>query len=278
MVGTGDDVGTVSVLVSFGGMWAGGWHLSNSVSSSPSEQVGDKHFMGSKWDELRVMLWPCFAVTMLLFFEWSCMAEGKMVVFVIFLCCLIRTKLSGWSVEGKIFLFLSVYSRIFCLLVLSFSEIFLFALLCGWFWVGGKMGWPIFIFLPVSASEGENLVDVWGLLQYIRKNVGSWDLHVCVLSAMHDLMFLLRVVMKCSTSPFVSGYRDVIFLCCMPKSCMELENYSLLKGGQLSVLIELGIPWCEKMASNFFRIVVTELDEIISTSGNRLNSSMTTSK
>ena len=35
---------------------------------------------------------------------------------------------------------------------------------------------------------------------------------VCVPSAMHDLMFLLRVAMKHSTSPFDLGQRGVIFM------------------------------------------------------------------
>ena len=56
---------------------------------------------------------------------------------------------------------------------------------------------------------------------------------------------------------------------------MELGDPSPLNERPLSTLIESGIPCLEKMVFNFRR---TEVDEIISTLGNRLYLSMTTSK
>lgn len=78
--------------------------------------------------------------------------------------------------------------------------------------------------------------------------------------------------------PFTSGQKGVIFLFCIPNSCIKLGNSSPFYGEPLSVLTEEGIPWHEKMASSFDRTILTEVDEIISTSRNWLYSSMTTSK
>ena len=82
--------------------------------------------------------------------------------------------------------------------------------------------------------------------------------------------------MNRSASPFASGHKGVILRWWNPKSLLNVWNSFPLKGGPLSVFTTSGIPWREKIMSRCGITVLAEVDEMTSTSGNLLYSSMTT--
>ena len=82
--------------------------------------------------------------------------------------------------------------------------------------------------------------------------------------------------MNRSASPFASGHRGVILRWWNPKSLLNVWNSFPLKGRPLLVFTTSGIPWQEKIMSRCGITVLAEVDEMTSTSGNLLYSSMTT--
>ena len=91
-------------------------------------------------------------------------------------------------------------------------------------------------------------------------------------------MHCSTVVMKHSASLFALGQRAVILRCWKPRCSAKFLNSQSLKRGPLSLFKTSGIPYIAKIALSFGMVDLAEVDMTISTSGNRLYSSRTTTR
>jgi hypothetical protein len=66
--------------------------------------------------------------------------------------------------------------------------------------------------------------------------------------------------MNLSASAFALGHSGVIFRWLNPRSSENSLNSWLLKGGPLSVFISIGMPWVERILSNFGIVAFAEVD------------------